>query len=445
MKKNLSLILIILLSMLTACGEITPTQPTTANPTTITPATSPVTSAIPPDSAITIVPDPQNTVAFLAHATPIPAEPPGLNQPPPLPLLTPVPTTAKFLPKNHLVVANRAGLYLVGLDGKAVRLLVGGAGFRLPKIAPDGSAVVALRTDPISRKTVPFYVPTQGNARILEISTNLVVLNWEWSPDSKNLALTLVEDNNGDGRPTEFDNPSIWLYELATNKIRRLTNGANPVWSPDGKNLFYSVSEPLSAEIDPVTNKPRRNSNILEIFTLQNGTKRTVLNAKNLSLTTPEGQVKLRYFKATAWSADGKTLYVGADALKQDNVPLGVVLATAPENPTPRLISIGGDAIVDLKISNDGKSLFFETEPQFPNTAKSAYTVEWLNLDGTPKPAEGSVGKAVWQGQARSALWIENNRLAYLEGSNSEILTIIDVSNKNSLRLLSGCLGVDFR
>jgi WD40-like Beta Propeller Repeat len=446
------LTVLILVFLLTACSETTtpiigqtqgsaPTSTGQAQGIAPTQTFSPVVGVQPTDEPVTLVPDPQSTVAFSVQATPTPVLTPAGNIPAPLPLLTSAPSTDKTLPKNHFVIATRDGLYLVNLDGNPVRSLASNATFRKPKIAPDGSAVVASRTDPISRKTVLFFVPAQGNPKPLDIANNLVLLNWEWSPDSKSLALTLAEDNNGDGRPTEIDNPSLWLYDLAANKNRRLTNGSNPVWSPDGKTLFYTVSEPLQNDLDPSTNKPRRLPNTLELYTLQTNSKRPLLNAKNLTVDTKEVQATLRYFKATAWSPDGKMLYTAADALLKNNTFTGLILAFTLDNPAPRLITTGGNAITNLKLTKDGKNLLFETEPQYPVNTKSAYTVQALSLENTPKTPENIIGRAAWQAEAQNALWLDNNQIAYLEGSNAEILVL----NKNgsNLRLLSGCLGYD--
>ena len=55
-----------------------------------------------------------------------------------------------------------------------------------------------------------------------------------WQPDGRRLALVLSKDGN----------PEIYVMDLATKRLRRLTNSlgidTEPAWSPDGRNIIFT-------------------------------------------------------------------------------------------------------------------------------------------------------------------------------------------------------------
>jgi serine/threonine-protein kinase len=60
------------------------------------------------------------------------------------------------------------------------------------------------------------------------------------APDGRRLAL-VIEDNN--------KSSDVWVYELDRGVLTRLTSGAtaefNPVWTPDGKRIIFSLENPV--------------------------------------------------------------------------------------------------------------------------------------------------------------------------------------------------------
>jgi tricorn protease len=102
-----------------------------------------------------------------------------------------------------------------------------------PGWAPDSRKIAYWDTDK------KFYYVDIRSKKITLIDTTErnVILDYEWSPDSKWIAYTKQEDN---------DFPSIYLYNLQTKKISRITDGMTqdyaPQFDPEGKYLYFISS-----------------------------------------------------------------------------------------------------------------------------------------------------------------------------------------------------------
>jgi serine/threonine-protein kinase len=59
------------------------------------------------------------------------------------------------------------------------------------------------------------------------------------SPDGRRIALTIHDENDAD----------VWVYDLARENFGRVTSSpttqSNPVWTPDGRRLFFLFEEPV--------------------------------------------------------------------------------------------------------------------------------------------------------------------------------------------------------
>lgn len=382
---------------------------------------------------------------------PLPTPPRTLD--PKVELFNPGP--GKSLPKGSLVVGTETGLYLVTPPDNTGKLLVGGAGFLEPKIAPDGQRVAVFRRDPVSRQSQLVLVDLGGGIKAVNFDNGGVVLAAAWSPDSKTLALTRATDTNNDGLADDFDQTSLVLYQIASGKQQSIGEGSYAAWSADGVRLAYIIPGPTDSSFDPTTRQLRRGPNALGVYNYSTKGKRTLLQAKGQSLglanasftpIPPDINLDLRYFKAVAWHPDGKHITASADASGPSSLRAGVILSVTLDEPTPKVLTAAGDAAGRVSWSPDGKQLAFETLPQYPVSPKSANQVAVLtgvNLE-TSAPVKTLLGAAATRSETRRPAWSPDNRqLAYLEG-DSAILTLADSEGLNPRHLLSGCLGFDW-
>jgi len=78
-----------------------------------------------------------------------------------------------------------------------------------------------------------------------------------WSPDGQWIAFTGLDEGNSFGCETEnpnwatcqYEGTAIYVENVSTSELRRLSAGINPVWSPDGSILAFLSTESGAPEV----------------------------------------------------------------------------------------------------------------------------------------------------------------------------------------------------
>ena len=172
----------------------------------------------------------------------------------------------------------RTHLWMVKWDGSVrLQLTFGKEDASAPRFSPDGRYISFLSSRPGAAKGAQVWVLDRrgGEADQLTAVTDQEIEGYSWSPDAKNLLLTLhpkVEPDAEEGKPPVPPKPvvidryhfkqdiqgylrndawdSLYLYGLATRKAEKLTTAKNveeedAMWSPDGAWIaFVSNQEP---------------------------------------------------------------------------------------------------------------------------------------------------------------------------------------------------------
>jgi dipeptidyl aminopeptidase/acylaminoacyl peptidase len=173
---------------------------------------------------------------------------------------------------------SQSHLWMAKWDGSArIQLTYGKEGASSPKFSPDGKYISFTSSRPGPAKGSQVWVMDRrgGEAEQLTAITDQDIEGYSWSPDSKELLLTLhpkAEPDAEEGKPPVSPKPividryhfkqdvqgylrddawdALYLYDLATKKAEKLTTSKNvseenAEWSPDGAWIaFVSNQDP---------------------------------------------------------------------------------------------------------------------------------------------------------------------------------------------------------
>jgi len=161
-------------------------------------------------------------------------------------------SVARYVPTGHLIFARDGVLYAVGFDinrlavnGKPVPILVGVAGDKTTgavhfAISNDGTLAYLPGNSNSGQRTLS-WVDKKGSQTPVNIPPgqfNDVCI----SPDGTRVALIQGSSMSGD----------VWVYDFARATLTRLTfttTNATPVWSADGKHVYYTSTDSTGSTI----------------------------------------------------------------------------------------------------------------------------------------------------------------------------------------------------
>ncbi|NOW95651.1 S9 family peptidase [Mucilaginibacter sp. SG564] len=203
-------------------------------------------------------------------------------------------------------------IWMQSYDGKqSIQLTFGDDPASTPKWSPDGKYVSFISEKDSKNGGQVWLMDRRGGEghKLTDIKGELQ--DYVWSPDSKRLALTIKDPENG-GKPEpktiapikidryhfkqdiegylQHRHTHLYVYDIDTKKLDTLTRGDmdddSPVWSPNGKTIAFVSNH---------TDDPDKNENS-DIFTIE-----AKSGAEAQQLTTFTGHdIK------PLWSPDGK-------------------------------------------------------------------------------------------------------------------------------------------
>lgn len=182
---------------------------------------------------------------------------------------------ARYVPSGHLIFAREGVLYAVEFEvdsltvrGQPVAVLTGVAGDRTTgavhfSVADDGTLAYVPGSATAATRTL-VWVDKDGNQTPVNIPREQLN-DLQISPDGSRVALLQGSSGSGD----------VWIYEFARSTFTRLTfttTNATPVWSADGKNIYYvSIIQVGAGDQTTIFRKPADGSHEAETILTMNG------------------------------------------------------------------------------------------------------------------------------------------------------------------------------
>ncbi|MBA2704224.1 MAG: protein kinase [Blastocatellia bacterium] len=197
-------------------------------------------------------------------------------------------SVARYVPTGHLVFARDGVLYAVRFDlnrltvsGKPVAVLTGVAGDKTTgavhfSVSNDGTLAYVPGSTTSGLRGLT-WVDKNGNQTPVDIPRGQFN-DVRISPDGTRVAVLQGSSPSGD----------VWIYEFARATFTRLTfttTNATPVWSADGKDIYYVSTDPAKDETT-ILRKPADGSHEAESIV-------TIPHQAYLKAILPDGETAL--------------------------------------------------------------------------------------------------------------------------------------------------------
>ncbi|MCL4459373.1 MAG: hypothetical protein M1136_04690 [Chloroflexi bacterium] len=275
--------------------------PPLSKPTEVALAVTPAATTVPPQ---------------VATATPSLVATPSLTIMPILtptrtPILVPFPTPTAVLlttPRpasgGELAFVRDGDIWVSASDGTQARRLTFDGGCSSPQWSPDGRYIVFVRGSGANSEI--YLIGADGRDEKRLTHNNVVDSQPVWSPRGSWIAYTRRADNTGDGKIDERDAAEIWLTATDGGGQRKIADGLDPAWSPEGLRLAFATN----GELEP--GGGYRQNNSVHLINTQGKNEWELVGVKDIPADlskynfpfTP-GTISLRY---PAWSSDGKII-----------------------------------------------------------------------------------------------------------------------------------------
>jgi hypothetical protein len=173
------------------------------------------------------------------------------------------------------------------------------------------------------------YMTNKDGGNLRKLTDNRYAhLHPQWSPDGRKIAFTTDRGPNTDIDNLIFGNYNIALYDVATGEIELMTetggNHINPVWSMDGKELYFISDMNGIPNVYSVDLESRQFYQITNLIT---GVSGIITESPAITVASQTGRIAFSAFWNSGWY-----IYTLDEYEKKPILP-NAVLATARPEP----------------------------------------------------------------------------------------------------------------
>jgi dipeptidyl aminopeptidase/acylaminoacyl peptidase len=288
-------------------------------------------------------------------------------------------------------------VWMVSFDGKRdLRLTSSPENETTPRWSPDGKYLAFLSSRPGKAKGNQVWLLDRAGGEAVQLTDVKGRLQgYEWSPDAKRLALTIGDPDPEAEPPAEGAKPKtpkpividryhfkqdgagyllsgrhsyIYLFDIATKKLERLTSGqkydeSSPVWSPDGTRIAFMSNHAAD---------PDRDSGG-QVYVAESHAGAAEKQLTPLTMNAGRGRVE--------WSPDGKQIAFLAGESDKKFAAYGMerlAVVASDGSAAPTLVKAAADldrGVSNLVFNADGHSVsFLVTDDRNVYTASAGLT-----------------------------------------------------------------------
>ena len=213
--------------------------------------------------------------------------------------------------RSALAFERDGEIWGAGADASGARALTSLGDASAPRWSPDGRWLLFVRGHGMAAEL--YVMPGDGGAPRRLTSNARPESGGTWSPRGDRVAYSLPRSLGAHGAVDPSVPEEVWMLDLASAQERKLADGFDPAWSPDGARLAYA------------TNEQRRGGepggayhNAIHVVGADGRGDRPVLSVVQVpSDLEPAYRLPFRpetfRLRAPAWSPDGRRLVASAD------------------------------------------------------------------------------------------------------------------------------------
>ena len=286
--------------------------PPAGTPTPTGPLPTPARAAAPP-SPVAASPSPSPSPRPLGAVSIVTSIPVPSPRPSPSPGSSPSPSPGPAAGAGGgLLAFERDGnIWVAGSDGSGPRALVSEGDGSRPRWSPDGRWLVFTRGRGTAAELA--LVPAEGGPPRRLTSNARPESGATWAPRGDRVAYTLPRSLGADSRADPSIPEEVWVVDVATGQERKVADGFDPAWSPDGSRLAYATNGRRRAD-----GPAGATDNAIHVMDADGTNDHPVLSVAEVPQDLEPGH-RLPFRPATfrlrapAWAPDGRMLLASAD------------------------------------------------------------------------------------------------------------------------------------